>query len=285
MLSSCQGCATGDRGVVRRRTSATLRDMSSAVAAAIQMRTGADRDANLARARALAERAAARGATLLVLPEVFAWRGSRSDEPSAASPIPGPVSEFLRELARDLGVTVIGGSFLERAPEAAKSYNTCLVVAPDGTIVARYRKIHLFDVDLPGAVSVCESDTRSSGRDVVVAPTALGPVGLSICYDLRFPELYRRLAAAGATILAVPSAFTFYTGAAHWEPLLRSRAIENQAYVIAPNQAGKSPHGFADYGNSMIVDPWGVVVARAGEGEQVILAELDLERVARVRRE
>jgi predicted amidohydrolase len=260
--------------------------MPRSIVAAIQMRTGADRDANLARARTLAEHAAERGASLVVLPEVFAWRGTRSDEPSAATTIPGAVSEFLCRVARELGVTVIGGSFLERAPEATKSFNTCLVVAPDGTIVARYRKIHLFDVDLPGAVSVCESDTRASGRDVVVAPTPFGTVGLSICYDLRFPELYRRLAAAGATILAVPSAFTFHTGAAHWETLLRARAIENQAYVIAPNQAGKSPHGFADYGNSMIVDPWGTVVARAGsDGEDVVLAELEPERVARVRRE
>lgn len=259
--------------------------MAAPLAAAIQMRSGPDVDANLARARALAEQAAERGAALVALPEVFAWRGARADEASAATPIPGRVSDFLSRLARDLRVTVIGGSFLERATDGAKSYNTSLVVAPDGGIQARYRKIHLFDVDLPGAVSVCESETRASGRDVVTAPTALGIVGLSICYDLRFPELYRRLAAAGATVLAVPSAFTFHTGAAHWEALLRARAIENQAYVIAPNQAGKSPHGFLDYGNSLIVDPWGTVVARAGDGEQVVLAELDPERVARVRRE
>ena len=130
-----------------------------------------------------------------------------------------------------------------------------------------------------------ESETRAYGHDVVAVPTTLGTIGLSICYDLRFPELYRRLAASGATIVTVPSAFTFYTGAAHWEPLLRARAIENQCYVIAPNQAGKSPHGFRDYGHSMIVDPWGTVVAHASDGEQVIVAELDPDRIARVRRE
>jgi predicted amidohydrolase len=259
--------------------------MSGHLMAAVQMRTGADLEANLARARILAERAAERGAELVALPEVFAWRGPRTEEAAATSPIPGRVSEFLCRLAADLAIVLVGGSFLERAPDAGKSYNTSLLIGPDGAILGRYRKIHLFDVDLPGEVSVCESETRAGGRDVVTAPTALGTIGLSICYDLRFPELYRRLAAAGATILAVPSAFTFYTGSAHWEPLLRARAIENQAYVVAPNQAGKSPHGFPDYGHSMIVDPWGTVLARAGDGEQVILAELDPEHLARVRRE
>ncbi len=249
------------------------------------MRTGPDLDANLTRARALAEEAARRGAELIVFPEVFAWRGPRVDEDAAATPIPGRVSEFLCRLALDLAVVIVGGSFLERAAGGGKSYNTSLLIAPDGAVLGRYRKIHLFDVDLPGQVSVRESETRAYGRDVVTVPTTLGTVGLSICYDLRFPELYRRLAASGASILTVPSAFTFYTGAAHWEPLLRARAIENQCYVIAPNQAGKSPHGFPDYGHSMIVDPWGTVVAHAADGEQVILAELDSERVARVRRE
>jgi len=258
--------------------------MASHLVAAVQMRTGADVEANLARARALAEDAVQRGAELVVLPEVFAWRGPRADEDVAATPIPGRVSDFLARLATELQVVVVGGSFLERAEKGGKSYNTCLVVAPDGTIVGRYRKIHLFDVDLPGEVSVQESATRASGRDVVTVATTLGTIGLSICYDLRFPELYRRLAASGATILTVRSAFTFYTGAAHWEPLLRARAIENQCYVIAPNQAGKSPHGFPDYGHSMIVDQWGTVIARAADGEQVILAELDPERLARVRR-
>jgi predicted amidohydrolase len=259
--------------------------MMKQLVAAVQMRTGPDVELNLARARALVTEAAERGARLVVLPEVFAWRGLRADEAGATTPIPGPVSDFLCRLAAELRIVLVGGSFLERAPDDGKSYNTSLLVLPDGTIAARYRKIHLFDVDLPGEVSVRESDTRAHGRDVVTAATPLGTIGLSVCYDLRFPELYRQLTHAEATILTVPSAFTFYTGAAHWEPLLRARAIENQAYVVAPNQAGKSPHGFPDYGNSMIVDPWGVIIARAADGEQVILAELDPERVARVRRE
>ncbi len=259
--------------------------MPTYLAAAVQMASGADLDVNLERARALVRRAAERGAVLVVLPEVFAWRGTRPDEGNGATPIPGRVADFLAALAAELRIVLVGGSFLERAQGSAKSFNTSLAIDAAGAIRARYRKIHLFDVDLAGQVCVRESDTRAAGDQVVTATTALGTIGLSICYDLRFPELYRRLAAAGATILTVPSAFTFFTGAAHWEPLLRARAIENQCYVIAPNQSGISPHGFPDYGNSMIIDPWGTVLAHAADGEQVITAEIDTERLARVRRE
>ena len=259
--------------------------MSTFVAAAVQMTSGADLDANLRRADALVRHAVDRGARLVVLPEVFAWRGIRSAENDGATAIPGPVSELLLGLAAELRIVLVGGSFLESVAGNDKSYNTSLAIDVDGTVRARYRKIHLFDVDLPGEVTVRESDTRAHGDAVATAVTALGTIGLSICYDLRFPELYRRLAAAGATIVTVPSAFTFFTGAAHWEPLLRARAIENQCYVIAPNQAGTSPHGYRDYGHSLIVDPWGTVVAHAADGEQVITAEIDPERVARVRRE
>ncbi len=259
--------------------------MPTFVAAAVQMAAGPDVAANLERARALVQRAAARGAVLVVLPEVFAWRGIREEESTVARTIPGPLSEFLCALAAELRIVLVGGSFLEQASGLSKSYNTSLLIDADGVVRGTYRKIHLFDVDLPGEVSVRESDTRTPGTEVVAATTPLGTIGLSICYDLRFPELYRQLSAAGATIMTVPSAFTFYTGAAHWEPLLRARAIENQSYVIAPNQCGRSPHGFADYGNSMIVDPWGTVLARAGGGEQVITAEVDTEHLARLRRE
>jgi predicted amidohydrolase len=255
------------------------------IAAAIQMHTGPDLAANLGRARTLVHQAAERGAALLVLPEVFAWRGLRADEDDIPSAIPGPVSDFLCRLAAELRVILVGGSFLERSERNGKSYNTSLVIDGKGEIRGIYRKMHLFDVDLPGQVTVCESDSRVPGAEVVTAATDLGTIGMSICYDLRFPELYRRLARAGATIITIPSAFTFFTGAAHWEPLLRARAIENQVYVIAPNQTGKSPHSFADYGNSMIVDPWGTVIARAGNGEQIITAEIDAEHLARVRRE
>jgi predicted amidohydrolase len=249
------------------------------------MHSGPDLEANLARAHALVQEAADRGAALVVLPEVFAWRGQRSEEDEIPSAIPGPVSDFLRRLAAELHVILVGGSFLERSEHDRKSYNTSLMIDGNGEIRATYRKMHLFDVDLPGQVTVHESDARAPGTEVVTAATELGTIGMSICYDLRFPELYRRLTRAGATIVTIPAAFTFFTGAAHWEPLLRARAIENQVYVIAPNQTGTSPHGFADYGNSMIVDPWGTVVARAGDGEQVITAEIDPEHVARIRRE
>ncbi len=259
--------------------------MGNPIAAAVQMHSGPDLAANLERARALVREAAARGAALVVLPEVFAWRGLKSDEGAHLERSAGVVGDFLRALATELGIVLLGGSFLALTSVPGKSANTSLLIDAAGVIRATYRKIHLFDVDLPGEVSVCESDGRVAGTEAVTADTALGTIGLSICYDLRFPELYRRLARAGATIVTIPSAFTAYTGAAHWEPLLRARAIENQFYVVAPNQTGQSPHGFADYGNSMIVDPWGTVVARAGEGEAVITAEIDADRIARIRRE
>ncbi len=259
--------------------------MEPFLAAAVQLTSGSDLDANLHAADALVRSAVARGARLVALPELFAWRGERAAEKTAATPIPGRVSEFLRTLAAELRIVLIGGSFLERGSDAGKAFNTALVVDTDGSIRGSYRKIHLFDVDLPDRVSVRESDTRDPGHDIVTAHTAVGTIGLSVCYDLRFPELYRALTGAGATVLAVPASFTFFTGTAHWETLLRARAIENQAYVIAPNQTGMAPSGIADYGNSMIVDPWGTVLARAADGEQIILAEIDPAYVARIRAE
>jgi predicted amidohydrolase len=160
-----------------------------------------------------------------------------------------------------------------------------VLLGPDGARLAIYRKIHLFDVDLPGRVTFKESDAKLPGTEVVTAATAIGTVGMSVCYDVRFPELYRRLAFAGARILTIPSAFTFPTGEAHWEVLMRTRAIENQCYVIAPAQFGPNVHGFIDYGNSMIVDPWGRVLARAADTEGAVIAPIDLEYLERVRRE
>jgi deaminated glutathione amidase len=263
------------------RTSA----MDRFLAAAVQMSSGTERAANLARGTALVRQAAERGARLVVLPEVFAWRGPRGDEAAVAEALPGPTSEALAALARELQIWLCAGSLLERVPDEPRAYNTSCLFDPRGTLVARYRKIHLFDVEIPGRVSVQESATRAAGTEVVAVPTELGTLGLSVCYDLRFPELYRRLVRAGAEILLVPSAFTFPTGAAHWEVLCRARAVENQCYLIAPDQTGTSPHGFADWGDSLIVDPWGRVVARAGDGEGVITAEIDRTYLARVRRE
>ncbi len=258
--------------------------MRSYLAAAVQMTASSSKEENLAKAETFVRLAAERGASGIVLPEVFAWRGPRAEEPAQIEPIPGPTSTRLSELARRHHIYLLAGSFLEKSDES-RSYNTSVLVNPEGDILAQYRKIHLFDVDIPGQVRVKESDTKKPGQAIVTANTTLGVFGLSVCYDLRFPELYRQLAAAGAEVIFVPSAFTFPTGAAHWEPLLRARAIENQAYVIAPNQIGKNVHGFADYGNSMIIDPWGKVIARAADKECLITAEIDRDYLEKVRRE
>jgi len=258
--------------------------MRSYLAAAVQMTASSSKEENLEKAATFVRLAAERGALLIVLPEVFAWRGPRAEEPAQVEAIPGPTAERLRELAHRHRVYLLAGSFLEKTDEA-RSYNSSLLLNPEGEILAHYRKIHLFDVDIPGQVRVKESDTKKPGEGVVACETPLGTFGLSVCYDLRFPELYRGLADRGAEVIFVPSAFTFPTGAAHWEPLLRARAIENQAYVIAPNQIGKNAHGFADYGNSMIVDPWGKVIARAADKECFITAEIDRDYQEKVRRE
>jgi len=259
--------------------------MERYLAAAVQMSSGTDRAANVERAVGLVRGAAARGARLVVLPEVFAWRGPRTEEHTIAEAIPGPTTERLAEIARTLGIWLCAGSLLEHAPDDPRPYNTSCLFDPRGELVARYRKIHLFDVDIPGRVTVRESATRAPGTAVVAVPTELGTLGMSVCYDLRFPELYRRLARAGAEVLLVPSAFTFPTGAAHWEVLCRARAVENQCYVIAADQTGTSPHGFADWGDSLIADPWGRIAARAGDGEGIVVAEIDRAYLARVRRE
>ncbi len=258
--------------------------MRSYLAAAVQMTASSSKEENLAKAETFIRLAAERGASLVVLPEVFNWRGKRAEEPSQVETIPGLTSQRMGELAAHHRLYLLAGSFLERLDEPL-SHNTSLLFSPTGEILCHYRKIHLFDIDIPGQVSVKESDTKKPGEEVVTRQTELGTFGLSVCYDLRFSELYRTLSAQGAEIVFVPSAFTFPTGAAHWEPLLRARAIENQVYVIAPNQIGKNTHGFADYGNSMIVDPWGKILARAPDKECFITAEIDLEYLHKVRRE
>jgi len=258
--------------------------MRSYLAAAVQMTASSSKEENLAKAETFVRLAAERGAALVVLPEVFSWRGPRAEEPAQVESVPGPTSERLGELARRYRLYLLAGSFLEKTDEP-RSYNTSLFLNPEGQILAHYRKIHLFDVDIPGQVRVKESDTKKPGQALVACETPLGIFGLSVCYDLRFPELYRGLANRGAEVIFVPSAFTFPTGAAHWEPLLRARAIENQTYIIAPNQIGKNAHGFADYGNSMIIDPWGKVIARAADKECFITAEIDRDYLEKVRRE
>ena len=254
--------------------------------AAVQLCSQADVAQNLERCRELCRRAKARGAEVVLLPENFAFFGPEADKRRLAEPLEGgTIVSALREMARENAVTVIGGGFPELSADPARPHNTLVVVAPDGSLVASYRKLHLFDVELGGGGSYSESAATSPGSAVVVVDVAGFKLGLSICYDLRFPELYRRLAFAGARILMVPSAFTFPTGEAHWEPLIRARAIENQAYVIAPAQFGPNIYGYSDYGNSMIVDPWGRVLARAADQEGVVVAPIDLEYQDRVRSE
>ena len=255
------------------------------IAAAIQMLASPDKDSNLREAEAKVREAAARGAKVAALPEVFNWRGDKKDEEKYAEPIPGPTADLMARLARDLGIYLLSGSVLEEIPGSSKAYNTSLLFDPKGNAIALYRKIHLFDVDIENGVTTIESETRQPGAEVVVAETEFCPMGLTICYDLRFPELYRALVVKGAQVIFVPSAFTAFTGEAHWEPLLRARAIENQVYIIAPDQIGKNPKSFATYGNSMIVDPWGRVLARASDLPTVIFAEIDLSYLKKVRSE
>lgn len=255
------------------------------LAAAIQMTTIADKAANLEKAEGLIRLAASRGARLVALPEVFNWRGPRVEEAAAAETLEGPTLTLMGGIAHELEIYLLAGSVTEHVPGQSRRYNTSVLFGPDGARLAVYRKIHLFDIDLPGRVTIKESDAKIPGDEVVTASTRFGTVGLSICYDLRFPELYRRLAFAGARLLMIPSAFTFPTGEAHWDTLLRARAIEDQCYVIAPAQFGPNVHGFSDYGNSMIVDPWGRVLARASDQEGVVIAPLDMEYLERVRRE
>ena len=255
------------------------------LAAAIQMSAGRDKRSNLERAQRLIRLAVARGAELVALPEVFNWRGKRGEERAAAETLEGETLGLMAKVARELKIHLVAGSISEQAPGQTKTFNTSVLLGPDGARLALYRKIHLFDVDLPGRVTVKESDAKVAGAEVVCAATALGGIGLSVCYDIRFPELYRQLAYCGAQIITVPSAFTFPTGEAHWEVLIRARAIENQCYVIAPAQFGPNVHGFSDYGNSMIVDPWGRVLARAADQEGLVVAPVDLDYLERVRRE
>jgi len=255
------------------------------VASAIQYCAGPDKSTNLARLENLAERSAAEGARLLVFPELCFWKGAPAAERDAAESIPGPTSRRLAELARKLGIHLVAGSMLERDDSAQRSFNTSLLFGPDGAELARYRKIHLFDVELPGRVSARESRTRSAGEVPVCVATVLGSIGMAVCYDLRFPELFRALVERGAEILVLPSAFTEPTGKAHWESLVRARAIESQCYVIAPNQYGATQYGFTNYGHSLIVDPWGAVLADACDGEGVISARLEADYLTTVRAE
>lgn len=259
------------------------------LAGCVQLTSRADVAENLrACARGVAE-AAARGARLVLLPENFAFVGLHENDKMAVAEAldparPGPILAALAEAARAHGVWVIGGGMPEAA-SPGKVWNSAVAVAPDGKLAAVYRKMHLFDVQIPGAAEFCESRTVEPGRELVVVETPLAPVGLSICYDVRFPELYRGLVARGARIVVVPAAFTLHTGKDHWHALLRARAIENQVYVLAAAQYGRHNEKRVCYGHSLVVDPWGTIIADAPDREGVVVAEIDLEHQDKVRRE
>ena len=253
--------------------------------AAVQMRSTGDRRRNLAVAERFAAEAAGRGADLIAFPENVAEVRAEAGAPRAAEPLDGPTASRFAALAARHRAWILAGTIAVRIPRSRKRHNASILFAPDGSVAAVYRKMHLFDVAIPGRAEFRESSLVAAGNEPVVASTPLGVFGLSVCYDLRFPELYRRLALAGATVLFVPSAFTAYTGRAHWSALLRARAIENLAYVVAPAQWGLHHPGRRSYGHTAVIDPWGKVIAQRDGGTGVVLARIDLNRVARLRRE
>ncbi|MGH8441590.1 MAG: carbon-nitrogen hydrolase family protein [Nevskiaceae bacterium] len=260
---------------------------AAARVAAVQMCSGADVGANLRATGALLERARLHGAVLAVLPENFAFMGAdEHDKLSVAEPAGrGPIQDFLADAARRLELWIVAGTIPLATAGGERVAAACLVYEPSGASVARYDKIHLFDVEVPEGGSYRESASIAAGAPAPVAvSTPCGRIGLSVCYDLRFPELFRQLVAQGAEVLAVPSAFTERTGEAHWEPLLRARAIENQCYVVAPGQHGAHPNGRRTWGHSLIVDPWGRVLAQQPAGEGVIVAPLPREPLLALRR-
>ena len=256
------------------------------LAAVIQHNCTSNEAANWESARSLVERAAGYGARLVATPENTNYLGPHEEKVRRAEPLDGPTCTRFADLARRHGIWLLLGSYNEKSDEPNRCYNTSVLFSPEGRIAATYRKMHLFDVDVPGGVKFAESATCKPGEEVAVADTPLGRLGLSICYDLRFAELYRRMTDQGAQMLTVPAAFTLATGKDHWEPLMRARAIENQCYVLAPAQHGEHDDAGlkASYGHAMIVDPWGLVVARASDGPGLAIAEIDLERAEKVRR-
>ena len=269
--------------------------MSRLRVALVQLAADRDVDANVERAVDLVKRAGERRPHLIALPESFLYRGPAAGFRESASELPGPMTEPFAELARSLDTWILLGSVAERSADPQRPYNTSVLLDPAGRICASYRKRHLFDVSIDGGPSDRESARTTPGDETVVAvmegvaqegmaQEADVRLGLSICFDLRFPEIYREMALAGAVVMAVPANFTEATGRDHWEVLLRARAIENGAFVIAPAQCGIGG-GVPTHGRSMVVDPWGVVIAQAPDGPGVVVADLRMERVAEVRRQ
>ena len=260
--------------------------------AVIQLSSQDDVNANLARMRELVLEAGRCGAELVTLPENFAFMGEEAKKFEIAERLdadpPGPIVAALRSAARDARVSLVAGGMPEQSADRTRPFNTSVLFEPDGRIVATYRKVHLFDVDLPDGTKLLESSATTAGAEPSVSEISgragkpLG-LGMTICYDLRFPELYRKLGERGVRIVTVPAAFTLTTGKDHWHVLLRARAIENQVFVLAPAQHGKHPRGRQTYGKSLIVDPWGDVLAQCAEGEGFAMARLDFAAQDRVR--
>ena len=253
--------------------------------AIVQMNSQEDKGANIAAALDLIDRAAATGARLVALPEVWPYLGPDDVSRDQAETIPGPISEALSQRARRHGIYIHGGSIYEKRPGDPGMYNTTVVIDPTGEIIAHYSKIHMYDVVLDGIAEYQESATVTPGNETTITEIDGIPVGLTICYDLRFPELFRILALKGAQAIVLPAAFTLMTGKDHWETLIRARAIENELYVIAPAQWGTHRPGKWCYGRSMVVDPWGTVVTTAPDGVGIAYATVDPSRVASVRRQ
>jgi predicted amidohydrolase len=264
-------------------TDESIKGRSALRAAAVQLNSTDDKARNLATADRLVRDAADRGAELVVLPEKWPVLGPAATLRAGAEELDGPALGWARAIASELTIDLVAGSLSLREPGRERLVNASAHIGPDGEVRAVYRKLHMFDVEVDGT-EYRESETEEPGGDVVVSRTAQGvELGMSICYDLRFPELYRALAARGARVIAVPSAFTLATTRDHWEILLRARAIEDQAFVVAANQVGEHAPGYRSGGRSMIVDPWGIVLAQAPDAETFVIADLDLERQAEIR--
>jgi deaminated glutathione amidase len=253
--------------------------------AVLQVNSRENKAENIKVALELLDRAAGAGADLAVLPEYVDFLGPKELALQVAESVPGPTSEAIAARARQHGMWVLGGSIRERSDDPGHSYNTSVLFDRGGSLAAKYRKIHLYDVEISGSVSTQESAIISPGSELVTADIEGHTAGLSVCYDLRFPELYRGLAVRGAEILFVPAAFMLYTGKDHWEILLRARAIENQCFVIAADQFGKHQPNMTCYGRSMIIDPWGTILATAADGVGMAVADLDFDRLRRIRSE
>jgi predicted amidohydrolase len=254
--------------------------------ALVQINSRHNKEENIRRAEELIDQAAATGARIVALPEYVNYLGGRDGQDEAAETIPGPITERFSAKASEHGIYLLGGSIHERTSTPGKYYNTSVLYGPGGDILAKYRKIHLFDIELTGNVSANESETILPGNEIVTATIDGHKAGLTICYDLRFPELYRLLALDGAEILFVPAAFTMFTGKDHWHTLLKARAIENQAFVIAPGQVGAhEPNDARCYGHSLVVDPWGTVLADSPDKEGVVTADLDFEYLRKLRKQ